>query len=136
MICNSCKSEFDDNSRFCPQCGAAKPDGFSSGADNAFSDVPFFVPESEKHTSAQNNRHGRTSQPTRGGYHSQNTQHTQNQNYRHQARSNQNSHFTAAHVRSERTFSDQSIKKFLIGFTIVAVAVVVLVIGLIVASRA
>ena len=198
MICTACKAEFDDNSRFCPRCGAAKPDAFSSEQREPISDreekwqnmdteqsaytyetkqgtfepnaeKPFFsetppnnsaygdrsagasnsgtpyapgyrplrtVPKSSWYTppkSARENTENRQEQKagyTRSAYDS--SQNAQGYNNNHQAYTDQNGQYTGFPFQTERTFDDKSVRNFLIGFSIVALAVVILVIALVV----
>ena len=37
MVCKNCGTPFDDASRFCKKCGAAKPDMFGASTDSPFS---------------------------------------------------------------------------------------------------
>jgi len=121
MVCASCKYEFSDSSKFCPRCGA-KPNTYSSDAGNPSSDVPFFVPESERQTGAGHRAGGQRQAPYR----------QPSQNYQQRSANNQYANFTGPHYQQQRTFDDGSVRKFLIGFTIVAVAVVALVVGLVI----
>ena len=167
MICAGCKTEFDDNSRFCPKCGAAKPDVFSSG------DKPFFVQTEEpgeKEIQSSGKPDG-SGPPYMPGYRPsvQNTQNANNtktaqtrseqkhsytayrpsslhteeryrssENTQGSARGQQwqDTQFNATPFKPVRTFDDNSIRRFLVGFTVVSVAVVVLVAVLVVVAGA
>jgi len=201
MICAACKSEFDDNSRFCPRCGAAKPDAFfseseathSSGASqfqNVKSGQSYDIPASEKNAveadegkpfftetpinnsvdDSASTRAANSGSPYTTGYsppqnaqkkgyyshyrsESQKTQdisgehsvhrdsHSARNSYDTQQSSYtqqnaQQAQYTGFPFQQKRTFDDKSIRNFLIGFTIVAVAVVTLVVTLVVISDA
>ena len=44
MVCKSCGTIFEENSRFCQKCGTAKPDDFSASSGMSFSGDKPFVP--------------------------------------------------------------------------------------------
>ncbi|MCL2392762.1 MAG: zinc ribbon domain-containing protein [Oscillospiraceae bacterium] len=107
MVCTNCRAELNDDSRFCPKCGAAKPDAFSAGT------VPFFVePSSEQFSES---RQARASDVPF-------------------SESKQNNHFDRPPTQAQRTFDDKSVRRFLIGFSIVSVIVISLVVILIATS--
>ena len=201
MICEACKAEFDDSLRFCPRCGAVRPDAFSPEASKDYcnqasqgqntgsepfafnreteesqadksKDKPFFV---QAHTdnsadNATDNRAANSGSPYAPGYrpaqakartswYTQNksssqdtdsTQKKQDTHYSHTARTNsqraqgaygqkqtysnqnaQQAHYEGFPFQQKRTFDDKSVRNFLVGFTIVAVAVVTLVVILV-----
>ena len=204
MICAACKAEIDDNSRFCPRCGAAKPDKFSSGLNDTYyanspggasdneqfsnedrdkqsrfdesADKPFFVQTSgeeskEANTYKQMENSGspyaqgyRPRQPGTSSWYAQNKSATSNAESTGKARSTYNTNsahnnssnaqnrynnqqaYTAPNAdqssydgfpfQPRRTFDDKSVRKFLVGFTIVAVAVVAIVVTLVIYSGA
>ncbi|MCL2227575.1 MAG: hypothetical protein FWB97_08115 [Oscillospiraceae bacterium] len=183
MLCGSCKTEFGDDSRFCPKCGAARPDAFASGKGEPFSgsepnhartdsphqgempnplaksaqgdgDIPFFAKppfdQSANSTATQRSDNPGNpyehQQPNSGrgaqkpGYApyrptSQNTHQTQNrQRSPHNPQNAQSTEYAETYTNSKSPFSDASIKRFLIGFGIVATAVVAFVAALVIMS--
>ena len=168
MVCPTCQTAFDDNSRFCPRCGAAKPDTFASGSEK-----PFFVDtDYDKSTRDASNRAGNSGPPyssEQGGFSSRHRQsdsgvdrgytpyrppslNTQGSGSRANSANRANDagranntqktsqsqqyYYTESAPPNQRTFDDKSVRQFLVGFTVVSVAVVALVAALVVISGA
>jgi len=160
MVCTTCKAEFNDDSRFCPRCGAAKPDKFHSG------EVPFFVQTEEGQSAEGQSAEAERSVSNSGPpYESPEFRHRmgeQSQGYtpyrppslstdgtssarertkREHARNPENpqgaQHTSPLHgppYQPPSTFDDDSVRRFLIGFTVVAATVIVLVVALVLIS--
>lgn len=162
MVCSGCNYEYRDDARFCPRCGKAKPDDFSkenaeqnqasgsyfdqgAGQSSAYSnpqsshtktennakenqrpDVPFFVDSRKPNTQYRPSSFDTNA----AGTNNQGTAQTQTeQQYR------QDGQYQERHQHQSGTrFDDESIRRFLVGFGFVAVAVVVLVVALVIIS--
>jgi len=163
MICKSCGAEFNDDSRFCPKCGAAKPDVFSTGED-----MPFFASNepAQSFDSTEQQRRDNSGPPynpsefrprqtvqrpehtpyrpsslnSQGTYNPQSGRDAQYrrgsetaQGFGEKNSANQTWH-SSEPFQNRKTFDDASIRKFLIGFSVVAAIVIALVVVLVVAS--
>ena len=132
MICGNCSAEFNDDMRFCPKCGAAKSENFYQGEAKQTDEKPFFVEAA--YDEVEEDAHEQTYPPYRpasfdmnaSGKTDSRNQNTQNAQGAYYEPSRQ-----VRYAPEKRTFDDESVKKFLIGFSVVAVAVVVLVIALV-----